>query len=194
MPGNDDKSKELLFAKKGSANAVTPVETINRCPNVKILGSTLEPTSRFKIHVKDKLVKASKCLFVIRNLRKDGYSQNEIDLLFKSLVLSQLTYALSIYAASPPELTVVQNVPTRCYKRNYISSHINIYSRLERSDRTMFNRIRKRTNHPLREICPKTKPYTLKLRKQEAQWPKISTERFKHSFINRCIFKYNLSV
>ena len=60
---------------------------------------------------------------------------------------------------------------TRCYKRNYISSHINIYSLLERSDRTIFNRIRKRTNHPLREICPKTKPYTLKLRKQEAQWP-----------------------
>ena len=85
-----------------------------------------------------------------------------------------------IYAASPSELAVVQIFITRCYKRNYISSHINIYSLLERSDRTIFNRIRKRTNHPLREICPKTKPYTLKLRKQEAQWPKISTERFKH--------------
>ena len=130
MPGNDDKSKELLFVKKGSANAVTAVETINRCSNVKILGLTFEPTSKFKIHVKDKLVKANKCLFVIRNLRKDGYSQNEIDLLFKSLVLSQLTYALSIYAASHPELTLVQNFLTRCYKRNYISSLINIYSLL----------------------------------------------------------------
>ena len=91
---------------------------------------------RFKdrLYVKDKLVKANKCLFVIRNLRKDGYSQNEMDLVFKSLVLSQLTYALSIYAASPPELTVVQNFLTHCYKRNYISSHINIYSLLERSD------------------------------------------------------------
>ena len=106
MPGKDNKSKELLFVKKGSANAVTPVETINRCPNVKILGLTFEPTRSFKIHVKDKLVKANKCLFVIRDLRKDGYSHNEIDLLFKPLVLSQLTYALSIYAASPPELTV----------------------------------------------------------------------------------------
>ena len=67
MPGNDDKSKALLFVKKGRANAVTPVETINRCPNVKILGLTFEPTSRFKIHVKDKLVKSNKCLFVIRN-------------------------------------------------------------------------------------------------------------------------------
>ena len=189
MPGNDDKSKELLFVKKGSANAVTLVERY-----VKILGSTFEPTSRFKIHVKDKLVKANKCLLVIRNLRKGGYSQNEIDHLFKSLVLSQLTYALSIYTGSPLELTLVQNFLTRCYKRNYISSHINIYSLLERFDRTIFNRIRKRTNHPLGEICPKTKPYTLKLRKQEAQWPTISTERSKHSSINRCIFKYNLSV
>ena len=46
MPGNDDKSKELLFVRKGSVNAVIPVETINRCPNVKILGLTFEPTSR----------------------------------------------------------------------------------------------------------------------------------------------------
>ena len=46
MPGNADKSKELLLVKKGSANAVTAVETINRCPNVKILGLTFEPTSR----------------------------------------------------------------------------------------------------------------------------------------------------
>ena len=51
-----------------------------------------------------------------------------------------LTYALSIYAASPPKVTVVQNVLTRCYKRNYISSHINVYSLLES---TIFSRIRK---------------------------------------------------
>ena len=125
MPGNDDKSKELLFVNKGSANAVAPVETINRCPNVKILGLTFEPTSRFEIHVKDKLVKANKCLFVIRNLRKDGYSHNEI----KSLVLPQLMYTLSIYAASPPELTVVQNFLTRCcLKKLHIQSYKHIFS------------------------------------------------------------------
>lgn len=194
MPGNDNKSKEVLFVKKGVINPTTAIQPIEQRPTLKILGVTFEATSRFRAHVKEKLIKANKCLFIIRNLRNDGYSQNEIDLLFKSLVLSQLTYALPVYAASPPELTMVQNFLTRCYKRKYISSHLNIYSLLEKSDRALFKKIKNQPNHPLREIMPKTKPYSIKLRRQEPQWPRITTERFKNSFVNRCIFKYNLSI
>ena len=118
---------------------MAPIETIKRCSSLKILGHTFEPTSRFGTHVNVKLVKSNKCLS-IRNLRKDGYNLSEIDL-FKSLVLSRLTYALSVYAASLSELTAVHDFFTR-YKRNYISTNINIYSLLEQSDRTIFNKIR----------------------------------------------------
>ena len=40
---------------------------------------------------KAKLSGANKCLFVIRGLRKEGYRQKDVDLLFKSIVLSKLT-------------------------------------------------------------------------------------------------------
>ncbi|CAB4008168.1 Hypothetical predicted protein, partial [Paramuricea clavata] len=101
-------------------------------------------TSRFEKCIKKKLVKANKCLFVIRKLRNKGYSQDELGLLFRSLVLSQLTYGLSVIAASPPELTtIIQNFLTRCYKRRYTASEqidtSNIL--LEQTDRKLFEKL-----------------------------------------------------
>ena len=47
-------------------------------------------------------------MHVIRGLRKEGYSQEEIDLLFKAIVLSKITYGLPLYGASDADLNVVQ--------------------------------------------------------------------------------------
>ena len=45
---------------------------------------------------------------VLKTLRKEGYSQREIDHLFKSLVLPNLVYGLSVYGVSEAKLTTVQ--------------------------------------------------------------------------------------
>ena len=42
---------------------------------------------RFDCHVHVKLIKANKCLFILRSLRQEGYSQAELDDLFSSIVL-----------------------------------------------------------------------------------------------------------
>ena len=44
--------------------------------------------------VRAKLIKANKCLFVLRSLRKEGFSQGEVDHLFSALVLLNFTYGL----------------------------------------------------------------------------------------------------
>ena len=63
---------------------------------------------------------------------------------------------------------------------------------LEKSDRAIFKKVKDQPNHPLREILPSVKESSKRLRRQEALWPRVKTERFKNSFVNRCIFKYNL--
>ena len=40
---------------------------------------------------------ANKCLFTLRSLRKESYSQAELDYLSQSLVIPNLTYGLSVY-------------------------------------------------------------------------------------------------
>ena len=45
---------------------------------------------------------------VLRTLRKEHYSQAEIDHLFISIVLPNFRYSLSVYGASESDLTVIQ--------------------------------------------------------------------------------------
>ena len=60
--------------------------------------------------VRNKLMKANKCLFILRSLRKEGYTQAEIDYLFQSLVTLNLSYGLSVYGAVNAQLSTVYSV------------------------------------------------------------------------------------
>ena len=45
----------------------------------------------------------------MRSLRKEGYTQGEIDHPFNAIVRSKILYGLSVYAASVSDLTIVQS-------------------------------------------------------------------------------------
>ena len=121
------------------------VNNITQVSCFKVLGVTLQSNHRFNEHIKIKLQEANKCLYVIRCLRKEGYQQPEVDYVFRSIVLSKLTYGLPIHASSIPELTTVQNFLQRCFKRKYISYQIDIYNVLE----VLFKKISSMPGHPL---------------------------------------------
>ena len=193
MPCNLKKCKELCLQKKCKTNCSNAqIDHITQVDSLKILGVTFQSNCRFTEHVRSKLVEANRCLFVIRSLRKEGYNQADIDHLFASIVLPKITYGLSVYAASSPELTTVQNFLRRCYKRKYISYAIDVNELIDKSDRRIFNKIKKNCNHPLYEIMPKIKQTSLRLRNPTSLLPRIHTERFKASYINRLYFKYKL--
>ena len=58
--------------------------------------------------------------------KKDGYTQVEIDHLFKAIVLPKITYALPVYGASQVDLNSIQCFLKRCNKQRYISALSNI--------------------------------------------------------------------
>ena len=66
------------------------------------------------------------------------------------------------------------------------------YNRLE--DRKVFRKVSGIDRHPLRGVLPKKKVSTYNLRNRTSQYPKVNTDRFKNSYINRLIFKYNLAM
>ena len=75
------------------------------------------------MHVK--LIKANTCLFILRSLRKEGYSQAELDHLFSSIVLPSITYGLPVYGASEAELTTMQCFLDRCVTN--VNIHLNLF-------------------------------------------------------------------
>ena len=50
------------------------------------------------------------------------------------------------------------------------------------------------SNHPLFACIPKVKIPSGRLRNQSCSFPNVNKERFKQSFANRLIFRYNLAV
>ena len=105
MSSNSKKCKELVIRKKSCTNVFTPVFGIPQTCQLSVLGLILQDNCRFDCHVHVKLIKANKCLFILRSLRKEGYSQAELDHLFSSIVLPGITYGLPVYGFSEAELT-----------------------------------------------------------------------------------------
>ena len=75
------KCNELCIRKRCNEN-YSPVNDIKQIESLKLLGITFQNNSRFTVHIKNTLLGANKCLFVIRSLKKEGYCQGDIDHLF----------------------------------------------------------------------------------------------------------------
>ena len=195
MNSNSTKCKELIMYKKGhTAEAYKSIFGIPQTSTITILGLTFQPNCKFSTHLKEKLGKANKCLYVIRCLRKEGCSQAEVDVLFNSLVLPNITYALSVHGASESELTIAQQFLDRCFKRSYISKKLVIGDLLKTQDHKICRKVSTILSHPLRAYFPETKITRYNLRNKSPVMPAIRTNRFKNTFFNRIVFKYNVAL
>ena len=115
---NPPKCKEIIFRKKGFIQDIAQVNNIPQSTELPILGVTFQENCKYSEHVRAKLIKANKCLFVLRSLRKEGFSQGEVDHLFSALVL--------------------QNFLGRCFKRKYPSKRMDTREPLEKADKKPF--------------------------------------------------------
>ena len=194
MNSNPTKCKELIMYTRGyTAEAYSSTLGIPQTSEVTILGLTLQPNCKFSTHLKEKLCKANKCLYVIRCLRKEGCSEVEVDNLFSSIVLP-ITYALSAYGDSESELTIAQQFLGRCFKRRYTSKKLKIGELLKVQDHRICRKVSSIPNHPLRANFPETKTTRYNLRNKSPAMPAINMDRFTSTFFNRIVFKYNVAL
>ena len=182
MPCNPKKFKERIFRSKGNNSQYNPVFDISQCSSLVLLGVTIQSDCKFWAHVNLKLIKANECIHVLRTLRKEEYSQAEIDHLFTVLVLPNFIYGLPVYGAFEPNLNIIQSILL-----------LSIKDLLKNEDCKVFKKVTSINNHPLASYIPSKKVCSYNLRKKQCARPKINTERFISAFVNRLIFKLNLS-
>jgi len=65
---------------------------------------------------------------------------SKIDLLFKTIVLPNLTYGLSVYGAYERDLNTVQNFLNRCHKRRFLSVPLNVKDIMHTQDKKLFSK------------------------------------------------------
>jgi hypothetical protein len=91
-------------------------------------------------------------------------------------------------------LVEIENYLTKRYKRKYIRKKIDVQELLEKQDRKTFGKVERLEQHPLRNLFPKYKNTKYKLRNRSSYKSKITTDRFKNSYINSLVFKHNLAL
>ena len=82
MGCNPVKCKELVFRKSSYNDNITQIHNIQQCNELPLLGVTFQSSCKYNLHVKSKLLKANKCLFILRSLRKEGMCQEGVDWFF----------------------------------------------------------------------------------------------------------------
>ena len=69
MSCNPGKSKELTMRKNGFLEELCKIHNLPQCSEFKLLGVIFQYNCKHASHVREKLVKANKCLHVVRTLR-----------------------------------------------------------------------------------------------------------------------------
>ena len=80
----------------------------------------------------------------------------------------------------------------RRHKRHFISFPVFIKNLLNKQDRNILKKLISTDCHPLKYIIPVQKTYVHNLRKKACARPKINTQRFMNTFVNRLIFNLHL--
>ena len=88
------------------------------------------------------------------------------------------------------EIFITERFLDRCHKRHFTSQTDSIFNLLEQQDKSAFKRAI--DSRMLGAIIPKDKELVYNLRRRRCHLPQIKTERYKKTFVNRLIFKYNL--
>ena len=79
-----------------------PISGITQSKDLPLLGVTFQGdqiTSKFSSYAKINLTIANKCLYVLRTLCKEQYNQDEINHMFKAIILPTLLYCSRVYSA-----------------------------------------------------------------------------------------------
>ena len=123
-------------------------------------------------------------------------SRNYINCVHNCVDHSSLDFisAVLIWFISYTSITFIFFTGTYEYILDQLPKSFSIKHLLEKQDRKVFRKVSGIDRHPLRGLLPKKKVSTYNLRNRTSQYPKVNTDRFKNSYINRLIFNYDLAM
>jgi len=193
---NMAKTKELVFRRPNprltlDACVITGVE---RVCEAKLLGVIFKNNLKTDSHVSYVLRMCSQRLYLLKQLRDQGLSIKQLDIVFQSIIIARIAYAAPAWSGfvskeQEGKIDAFLRHSFRCA----VSQQLFTFRQItEKADHTLFSSIINPT-HCLHQLLPPTRithymqlrdrghPYTL---------PTCVLQLHKNSFINRCLFEY----
>ena len=110
--------------------------------------------------------------------------------MFDSLILSLFYYAIEVWgsALQAKYIDKFNKFLNRAFRYGYTQNKYSMAKMIEERDRLLFNKVMHNPEHCLYELLPEKRQRPLIERDHQFLLPKVYTERFKQSFLNKCLF------
>ena len=167
---------------------------VKRVSYLKLLGVTFQdsPTNWNK-HFDDLMDRALKRMHILRVCKNNCYSIFDLHYLFKSLIMSLVTYCIRVWgvAAYSKYLSQIDRLQKRALRFGYIQYVTSIKQIIKDKDLSLWSSIVDNPSHPLQDLLPPRKSRALRTsRSHPYHISSVKTERFKKCFVNRCLFDF----
>ena len=201
---NESKCKELRISFAKSKDNFEPIILNNTSLDVvkhaKILGLNVSDNLKWNYHVEEIVKKASKRLYFLTQLKRSKVGSAKLVQFYKSCIRSLVEYAChdSLPGYLSNDLERIQRLamhiiyPSKSYEQAISTAGlVSLFQRRQQITDKLFQQISKDDTHKLHELLPTAKSTSISLRNNpKFVLPKVSTDRFKNSFIISSSLKY----
>jgi hypothetical protein len=155
---NLNKTKEIVFCFGKSNHGVDPYMAIEQVKTAKVLGVTIDSTLKWGQHIDEICKRAVKRIYILYVLKRKGYSNYELALLVKSLILPCFSYAITVWGGAEQKyIKVIDKILNRLKKLTSNEFNINFQNLLHTSDNSLFSSC-EIESHQLHSILPPKRP------------------------------------
>ena len=135
--------------------------------------------------------KAAGRMYILRVCKYYDMPINQLNLLLNSLIIPLFTYGIELWGGTYSKyINQIEKFISRAYRNGYIAQKLNFNEVISDRDRKLWKKIINNKDNALQDLLPSKLNRPLRQRGHEFELPMIRTERFKRSFINRCLYKF----
>ena len=193
MSLNTEKTYEIIVRRNIPTLLPDPFPFIKRRTWLKILGITLQDLpSKWDLHFDEMLKKASARMYIMRVCKYYGFPIKQLDMLFNTLIMPIITYGIELWGGAyfNKYISQIDKFINRAHRKGYISEKLNIKEISIKRDKKLWDKVIHNKDNALQELLPDKLNRHLRPRGHEFELPLVRTERFKSSFVNRCLFNF----
>ena len=119
--------------------------------------------------------------------KKNKRKQNEIEIVFNSIIISRIRYGISTYGSDTRALAKIDKFLEKCFEKRYCTKRHNAYNILHEEDSRLAINIVTNPNHPLHTYLTKPQKHRQTRHKFTSTKPYTKTLTYLRSFCNRVL-------
>jgi hypothetical protein len=192
---NTSKTKEIVFRRPNPRACVDlpALLAIEKIKETKLLGVIFSDSFHFDSHVNYILKICSQRSYLMRKLRDQGLTANQLNIVFDAIILSRITYGVCAWSGflSTELIGRIDAFLRRMFRYGFCKQLITFRDISGSCDSTLF-KVMLKSDSCIHQLLPSVKNDIMQLRPRGHKFtlPNCISNLHKASFVNRCLFNY----